>query len=97
VKSLDANDMIYQFDASRNYNPSPNLEKIRAPLMWINTTDDFINPPELSTPESEVKRIAHGTFHLLQASKDTRGHGTHTWAVFWKQYMMELLQESEAK
>jgi homoserine O-acetyltransferase len=97
VKSLDANDMIYQFDASRNYNPSPNLEKIRAPLMWINTTDDFINPPELTTPESEVKRMAHGQFHLLQASKDTRGHGTHTWAVFWKQYMVELLQETEKK
>ena len=60
VKSLDANDMLYQFDSSRNYNPSPSLEKIRAPLMWINTTDDFINPPEMATPEREVKRIPHG-------------------------------------
>ena len=65
--------------------------------MWINTTDDFINPPELATPESEVKRIPHATFHLLQATKDTRGHGTHTWAVFWKQYMVQLLKETEAK
>ncbi len=95
-KSRDANDMIYQFDSSRNYNPSPNLEKIRAPLMWVNTTDDFINPPELTTPEREVKRIPHGEFHLLQASDQTRGHGTHTWAIFWKQYLVQLLQKSQA-
>ncbi|MBZ5567407.1 MAG: alpha/beta fold hydrolase [Acidobacteriia bacterium] len=97
VKSLDANDMLNQFDSSRNYNPSPNLEKIRAPLMWINTTDDFVNPPELSTPESEVKRIPRGTFHLIQATDQTRGHGTHTWAAFWKQYLVQLLRDSEQK
>jgi homoserine O-acetyltransferase/O-succinyltransferase len=97
VKSLDANDMIYQFDSSRNYNPSPDLAKIRAPLMWINTTDDFINPPELATPENEVKGIPRGQFHLIQATDQTHGHGTHTWAVFWKQYLVQLLQSSEPK
>ncbi len=97
IKGLDANDMLYQFDASRNYNPSPRLGKIRARVMWINTTDDFINPPELNTPEREVKRIARGEFHLLQASDQTRGHGTHTWAVFWKQYLEQVLRESPAK
>jgi len=89
--------MLYQFDSSRNYNPSPHLEKIRAPLLWINTTDDFINPPELATPEREVKRIARGQFHLLPATDQTRGHSTHTWAVFWKQYLVQLLHDSEPK
>jgi homoserine O-acetyltransferase len=97
VKALDANDMLYQFDSSRNYNPSPTLEKIRAPLMWINTTDDFINPPEMAVPEREIKRIARGQFHLIQATDQTRGHGTHTWAVFWKQYLAQLLRETEPK
>ncbi len=97
IKTLDANDLLYQVNSSRNYNPLPNLEKIRAPLMWINSTDDFINPPELTTPERDVKRIARGQFHLLQASDQTRGHGTHTWAVFWKQYLLQLLHESEPK
>ena len=97
VNSLDANDMLYQFDSSRNYNPSPSLEKIRAPLMWINSSDDFINPPELATPQREVKRIARGQFHLIQATDQTRGHGTHTWAVFWKHYLVQLLHDSEPK
>ena len=97
IKKLDANDLLYQVDSSRSYNPAPNLEKIRAPLMWINSTDDFINPPELTTPERDVKRIARGQFHLIRASDQTHGHGTHTWAVFWKQYLMQLLQDSEPK
>jgi homoserine O-acetyltransferase/O-succinyltransferase len=97
VKSLDANDMLYQFDSSRNYNPSPNLEKIRSPLMWVNSTDDFINPPELAVPEREIKRIPRGRFHVIQATDQTRGHGTHTWAVFWKQYLVQLLHDTEPK
>ena len=97
LKGLDANDLLYQLDASRNYNAEPGLEKIRAPLMWINSADDFINPPELVTPERDVRRIAHGKFHLLEATDQTHGHGTHTWAVFWKQYLVELLRESEGK
>jgi homoserine O-acetyltransferase len=97
IQSLDANDLLYQVNSSRNYNPSPGLEKIRAPLMWINSTDDFINPPELGTSERDVKRIAHGQFHLIQASDQTHGHGTHTWAVFWKPYLVQLLGESQPK
>jgi homoserine O-acetyltransferase len=95
IKQLDANDLLYQVNSSRNYNPAPNLEKIRAPLMWINSTDDFINPTELTTPERDVKRIARGQFHLIQASEQTHGHGTHTWAVFWKQYLVQLLHDSQ--
>jgi len=97
IKNLDANDLLYQVAASRNYNPSPNLEKIRAPLVWINSTDDFINPPELGIPERDIKRIPHGQFHLIQATTETRGHGTHTWAVFWKEYMVQLLNNTGAK
>ncbi|MGZ4817722.1 MAG: alpha/beta fold hydrolase [Terriglobales bacterium] len=94
MKTMEANDLLYQVASSRHYNPSPDLEKIRAPLMWINSTDDFINPPELATPESEVKRIRRGQFHLIQGSADTHGHGTHTWAVFWKDRLLQLLDES---
>jgi homoserine O-acetyltransferase len=97
LQALDANDLLYWSDSSRNYNPSPNLEKIRARVMWINSSDDFINPPELTTPEQDVKRIAHGEFHLIPATDQTHGHGTHTYAVFWKQYLVELLQELERK
>jgi len=97
IKMLDANDLLYQVDASRNYNPEPGLEKIRAPLRWINSADDFINPPELVTPEHDVRRIAHGKFHLIEATDQTHGHGTHTWAVFWKQYLVGLLRETEGK
>ncbi len=97
IKALDANDLLYQVNSSRNYDPSSGLEKIRAPLMWINSTDDFINPPELTTPERDVKRIANGQFHLIEASDQTRGHGTHTWAAFWKQYLLQLLNETARK
>jgi len=97
IKALDANDLLYQVASSRNYNPSPNLEKIRAPLVWINSTDDFINPPEMGIPERDIKRISHGQFHLIQATTETRGHGTHTWAVFWKQYMVQLLKETAGR
>jgi homoserine O-acetyltransferase/O-succinyltransferase len=97
IRSLDANDLLYQVAASRNYNPAPSLEKISAPVMWVNSTDDFINPPELGTPERDVKRMARGRFHLIQATDQTRGHGTHTWAIFWKQYLVELLQDTQPK
>jgi homoserine O-acetyltransferase len=96
MKDLDANDVLYQLDASRNYDPSGNLEKIAAPVMWINSADDFINPPELGIAEKEVKRIKNGTFVLLPISDQTYGHGTHTHAAAWKQYLAELLKESES-
>jgi homoserine O-acetyltransferase len=94
MKELDANDVLYQLDASRNYDPSGGLAKIIAPVMWINSADDFINPPELGIAEKEVKRIKNGTFVLLPISDQTYGHGTHTHAAAWKQYLVELLKES---
>jgi homoserine O-acetyltransferase/O-succinyltransferase len=94
IKDLDANDVLYQLDASRNYDPSAGLEKIEAPVMWVNSADDFINPPELGIAEEEVKRIKNGKFVLLPISDQTYGHGTHTHAAAWKQYLAELLKES---
>ena len=91
--SLDANDLLYQLNASRNYDPSPQLENITAPVMWINSSDDFINPPELGIAEKEAKRLKNGTFILLR-DEQTRGHGTHTWAVLWKQYLQQILEQS---
>jgi homoserine O-acetyltransferase len=95
LHSVDANDMLYAVDSSRNYDPSPNLEKIESPVMYINSADDFINPPELGIAEREIKRVPHGQFHLIPISDQTRGHGTHTVAAVWKQYLEELLRESE--
>jgi homoserine O-acetyltransferase len=94
LKGLDANDEIYALDSSRNYDPSARLEAIKAPLMWINSGDDFINPPELGIAQREVKRIKHGQFVLIPASLETFGHGTHTHAAVWKDYLAELLKES---
>jgi homoserine O-acetyltransferase/O-succinyltransferase len=91
MAGLDANDLLYAVNASRNYNPSPKLETIRAPMMWINSGDDFINPPELGIAEREVKRIKNARFVLIPASEQTHGHGTHTWAAIWKSYLAELL------
>lgn len=91
---LDANDLLYQVDSSRNYDPSAKLGAIKAPLLWINSGDDFINPPYLGLTEREVKRIPHGRFVLIPASLATHGHGTHTWAAIWKNYLVELLAES---
>src|SRR5579864_5879478 len=83
MKNLDANDVLYQLDASRNYDPSDDLEKIEAPVIWINSADDFINPPELGIAEKEVKRIKNAKFVLLPVSDQTYGHGTHTHAAAW--------------
>jgi homoserine O-acetyltransferase len=94
LQELDANDLLYQVNASRDYDPSADLEKIRAPLMWINSGDDFINPPELAIAEREVKRVRKGRFVLLPASDQTHGHGTHTWAAVWQQYLGQLLSSS---
>lgn len=88
---VDANDSIYWYDASRNYNPSLMLEKITVPVLWINSGDDFINPPELGLAEREVKRMPNARFILIPASPETKGHGTHTWAKFWKADLAKLL------
>jgi homoserine O-acetyltransferase len=94
AEGLDANDLLYQVNASRNYNPSPGLDKIRAPVMYVNSADDFINPPELGIAEREIKRVKNGRFVLLPIGPETRGHGTHTLAAVWQGYLGELLGES---
>ncbi len=93
-RGLDANDYIYQLDASRNYDPSPGLAKITTPMMWINSADDFINPPELGLAEGLAAAIKSARFVLIPASMATHGHGTHTWAVVWQGYLRELLAGS---
>jgi homoserine O-acetyltransferase len=90
-KPSDANDTIYWLDASRNYNPLESLEKITVPVLWINSADDFINPPELGIAQREVIRMPRAKFILIPASTETRGHGTHTVAKFWKADLAELL------
>jgi len=94
LKTDDANDLLYQIEASRDYNPGPDLEKIRAPLLAVNSADDLINPPELGILEREIKRVPKGRAVVLPMSPETRGHGTHTVAVVWKQYLGELLAAS---
>jgi len=93
----DANNMIFYLNASRNYDPSKDLEKIQVPVMWINSADDFINPPELGMAEKMVGRMPKAKFVLIPISDATRGHGTHTVAAVWKDYLVELLRESEKK
>jgi homoserine O-acetyltransferase/O-succinyltransferase len=95
MPALDANDLLYQVNSSRNYDPSPQLEKIRSPVMYINSGDDFINPPELGIAQQEAKKIKNARFVLIPASDKTHGHGTHTWAVIWKQYLADLLAGTE--
>jgi homoserine O-acetyltransferase len=91
--TLDANDFLYAVNASRNYDPSVQLEKIKVPVMFVNSADDFINPPELGIAEREIKRVRNGKFVLIPTSDQTHGHGTHTWAAVWQQYLKELLAE----
>jgi len=94
AQTFDANDLMYALNASRNYDPEPGLEKITIPVMWINSADDFINPPELGIAQQEVKRLKKGHFVLLPASDHTYGHGTHTHAAEWQQYLKQLLDQS---
>jgi homoserine O-acetyltransferase len=91
---LDANDFLYAVNASRDYDPSSKLGLIQAPVMFINSADDFINPPELGIAEREIKQVKKGRFVLLPTSEKTHGHGTHTWAAVWQQYLKELLDQS---
>jgi len=97
MKGTDANDFIYQFNSSRNYDPSAKLGTITVPVMWINSADDFINPPELGIAEKMSPLLKHGTFVLIPTSDATRGHGTHTQAAVWQKYLKKLLDESGAK
>jgi homoserine O-acetyltransferase len=94
LAAADANDMLYAFDASREYDPRPRLEAIEAPLVAVNSADDVINPPELGILEREIKRVRRGRAVVLPITPQTRGHGTHSLPAVWKQYLAELLQRS---
>jgi homoserine O-acetyltransferase/O-succinyltransferase len=94
VKTDDANDVLYAVEASRDYDPGPNLEKIRVPLLAINSADDLINPPELGILQREIKRVPHGRAIVMPLTDKTRGHGSHTIAALWKDQLVELLKET---
>ena len=88
----DANDFIYQWESSHDYNPSPGLERIEATVLAINAADDERNPPETGVTDAALKRIKHGQIYLIPASPETRGHLTTGNAAFYKEQLRELLQ-----
>jgi homoserine O-acetyltransferase/O-succinyltransferase len=94
VKTGDANDLLYAVEASRDYDPGPKLETIRAPVLAINSADDLINPPELGILEREIKRLPKGRAVVIPLSDKTRGHGSHTIAALWKDQLVKLLEET---
>jgi len=96
MASLDANDLIYQVEASRTYNPWPKLESITTAVTWLNSADDFINPRNLDLPQRAIARMPDARFRLIPESAETRGHGTHTWARFWTRDLRDLLARTEA-
>src|SRR4029453_2458489 len=95
VKTDDANDVLYALEASYDYDPGPNLEKIRAQLLAVNFADDLINPPELGILEREIKRVPHGRAIVIPFNDKTRGHGSHTAAALWKDQLENLLKQTE--
>jgi homoserine O-acetyltransferase/O-succinyltransferase len=95
ANTTDANDMIFYLNASRNYDPSPHLDRIKVPVLWMNSADDYVNPAELGIAEKMVHQMPNARFVLLPISDATRGHGTHTQAAVWKDYLVELLSRSE--
>ena len=97
VPRTDANDFLYYLDASRNYDPSKKLATITAPVLWMNSADDFINPPELGIAEAMVQQIPHAKFILIPISDATRGHGTHPQAAVWKNDMIDFPKQTESK
>ena len=94
LATFDANDLLYQINASRNYDPSRSLDKITARVMWVNSADDFINPPELGIAEQQAQKLKNGRFALIPISDRTHGHGTYSWAALWSEYLQELLATS---
>jgi homoserine O-acetyltransferase len=95
LKTMDANDVLYAIESSRDYDPGPSLEKITAPLLAINFADDLINPPELGILEREIQRVKRGQCIVIPTSERTRGHGTHTLAAVWKRHLIDFLDKSE--
>ena len=90
--ALDANDMLYQFAASEDYDPWPDLGRINAPLLAINSADDQVNPPELGIMEAAMSRLGRAKYVLLPIDDNTRGHGTHTLAALWKEHLADFLR-----
>jgi homoserine O-acetyltransferase len=90
----DANDYLFQWDSSRDYDPSAGLERIKATLLAINSADDERNPPELGVLDRDIKRVANGRVLLIPASPQTSGHGTTGNPGFWKKEVAELLQST---
>jgi len=95
TRSTDANDMLYHFHAIEDYNPAPHLAKITAPLLAINSADDFVNPPELPMMQELIKRVKRGRFVLLPITDETRGHGTHSIPAIWGGELITFLKEIE--
>lgn len=92
---LDANDMWYAFNASRDYNPYPHLSAIKAPLVAINSADDQVNPPELGLMEEAIRHLSAGKYLLIPTSSATRGHGSHSWPTLWQEHLAALLTATE--
>jgi homoserine O-acetyltransferase len=95
LRRLDANDVLYAVESSRDYDPGPGLQKIRAPLLAINFADDLINPPELGILEREIKRVKKGRALVIPGTKETVGHGTHTKAAVWKEHLEKFMKVTE--
>ena len=94
LKTGDANDVLYALESSKDYDPGPALERIKAPLLAVNSADDIVNPPELAILEREITRVPRGKAVVIPLSDKTAGHGTHTLAAVWKDYLAELLKQS---
>ena len=92
VHSIDANDCLYYLDASRGYDPSAQLGRITVPVLWVNSADDFINPPEIGIAQQEASRMPNARFVLLPITPETQGHLTFNYAAVWQQYLSELLK-----
>lgn len=97
LQETDANDFAYAFDASWDYDPAPRLKDVKAPLLAVNSADDQVNPPELRILETEVAKIPNGRAVVLPITEHTIGHGTHTVAKCWNEYLAELLDRSSQK
>jgi homoserine O-acetyltransferase len=95
LKTEDANDLLYAIAASSDYDPGPGLGRIEAALVAVNSADDLINPPELGILEREIKRVPHGRAIVIPFSESTHGHGSHTYALLWRQYLEQLLKSPE--
>ncbi|HEV8434915.1 MAG TPA: alpha/beta fold hydrolase, partial [Thermoanaerobaculia bacterium] len=91
LASNNADDLLYALESSSDYDPEPALESITAPLLAINSADDFVNPPELGILETRIKRVPHGSAIVIPTSDATRGHGTHTWAAVWEPQLRAFL------